>query len=438
MWLDSVSSRLPFLKQGRYFGISQSTSLNFSLIFLANVVNNGTNFIANIIIARMFGHEVFGLFSIAVNIALTTLTLSEFGMNLTMVRLYKLHDDNPARAKAIILWNYYFKWSMLLLLTVIAILLSRTLSDALMKRHDKALLVAMALIGGGVLGLWSYLKAFFQSKNLFNKIASLTFFYAFLRLIFLAVFVGFSLNPVTELIFSGVYLIPVFLTLLLGFYLINGTLNSAYIVKKDLFEAGKEIISYSKWVAISAIAYSLFQRVIIFMAATYTDMTQVALVSAGFVFTGIISLINDSARQVLFPKIAQLKLTDLLDYKKRIYKITPLYFIISIMLIGILSIVMIYTLGSKYQESLPIFWISGMGMLITTGIGFYTISIHTLQKPHIEAYINVGRLLILLIVLFLLKTYGIMSMVWAYSIIIVLGEIIMSFYISYYVKRYSA
>jgi len=51
---------------------------------IANAVNNATIFATNIIIARMYGQDFFGVFSIAVNIALLTLSVSEFGMNYSM------------------------------------------------------------------------------------------------------------------------------------------------------------------------------------------------------------------------------------------------------------------------------------------------------------------------------------------------------------------
>jgi len=129
MWLEAIKNRSAFQKLFDFFGVSQKTSFDFSLILFSNVLNNGTNFIANIIIARMFGHEIFGLFSIAVNIALTTLTFSEFGMNLTMVRLYKLHEKDWQKSKAILIWNFYFKCMILSMLILTALLFSGTLSD---------------------------------------------------------------------------------------------------------------------------------------------------------------------------------------------------------------------------------------------------------------------------------------------------------------------
>src|SRR5271169_4806697 len=160
MRLETLTSRIfPLNLKG--LGISQRTSIDFSLIFFANIINNATNFIANILVARTFGHEIFGLFSIAANIALTTLTLSEFGMNLTMVRLYKHHEEDPIKSKAILLWNLYFKFSVFIFLIMCAVICSQWLSALLMKRHDKFYLIAIALVTGGLLGFWSYFKALF-------------------------------------------------------------------------------------------------------------------------------------------------------------------------------------------------------------------------------------------------------------------------------------
>ena len=151
-----INKLLPLSGNSNVFGISQKTSIDFSLIFLANLINNATNFVANIIVARVFRHEVFGLFSVAVNIAMTTATFSEFGMNLTMVRLYKLYEKDSTKSQAVIIWNLWFKIGIGLILLCSGLIFGRPLSLLLTKSTDQTLLVTAALLTGGVFGFWSY------------------------------------------------------------------------------------------------------------------------------------------------------------------------------------------------------------------------------------------------------------------------------------------
>lgn len=436
MWLEILSNRVAFKKISKYLGISQSVSLELSLMLLANFINNGINFVANIIIARKFGYEVFGLFSIAVNIALTTLTFSEFGMNLTMVRLYKLHAEDSHKSQAVLLWNFYFKCVVFAIILLIAAIFSKSFSIMQIRSPGKSALIAFALITGGILGFWSYLKAFFQSLNLLKNIAYMTFLYAILRLVFLIYFVIFSLSVNAEVIFLGTYFIPVILSLAFATYKHLRRLDFKGVNKKELTHIGKEVINYSKWVAISSVFFALIQRSMVFIAALHSDIKKVSLLSAGLVFTMVFSLINDSARQVLFPKIAQLSLSGIISYKKKIFKIMPIYFLFSALLIATLSVFMVFSLGGKYHESLFIFWISGSGVALATGIGFYTMLVHTLQKPYIDAYINIGRLILMVFLgSILAKAYSIIGIVFAYAITIVFGEVLMGVLISRYIKR---
>lgn len=438
MWSEAIKNRFAFQKIFNYFGVSQKTSVDFSLIFFANLVNNGTNFIANILIARMFGHEIFGLFSIAMNIAFTTLTFSEFGMNLTMVRLYKLHEQDLQKSNAVLIWNLYFKLMILSLLAMIAIFFSIPLSKMLTQSADNSILVAIALICGGLLGFFSYLKALFQSFNLFKNIAYIILAYAFLRLAFLFFYIGFTIPANVEVLFTGIYLLPVLSLLLLGFYFQRDKLIIKGIGLKALDESGKEIVNYSKWVAISLIAGVLIHKGIFFIAAFYTDIKQVSILSAGIVFAGFFSLINDAMRQLLLPKVTQLAIDRISEYRKKLIKMLPFYLLISFLIILFFSLLMHFTLGENYKDSLPIFWIIGASIALTSGLGFYNILFHAIMKPKPDTFANIGTALSIIVVsLLVVKAYGLMGIVISYASILFIGEIIKTYLLIRTLKNYS-
>lgn len=424
MWLRILSNRfISLYKRDHYFSVSRRTSLDFSLIMISNLVNNGTNFVANIIIARMFGHEIFGVFSIAVNIANTVSYFPELGMSLTMVRLYKLYENDVKKSQAVLLWNFYFKCIMFTIVVLIGIICGKTLSVVLIQREDKAFLIAIALICGGTFGFLGYLKSLLQAFNLFKNIAYLTFFYAFLRMFFLVL--SFLFFQSVEFLFLSIYLAPLFLLLIIGLYTQRDKFHFSTVTIKQLREAGKSIVGYSKWVGVSAVAFILVEKSMFFITTLYTDLKQISLLSAGLVFTAIFSLTNDSVRQILFPKIAQLEIDKLKQYKTKIVKWIPLYFFGCLCIIAILSIFINISLGEKYQESISIFWISSIGIAFTSGLGFYNILFHTLMKPKLDTFINVGTLIVSIIInLLIVKKYGIIGVVSTYAAILSCGEIV--------------
>jgi len=176
MLLETLRNRIGVGKIAEYLGISDRIFSDFSLLLIANIVTNIVNFIAYIIIARVFGHEIFGLFSIGVSVAMTALLFSEFGMELTMIRFYKMYEQDPRKSKAVLIVNFYFKCLMLVLLLLTSLIFSRSIGYSLTDKHDQTSLITIALFTGGILGFWSCLRASFQSLGLFKKIAHVTFF----------------------------------------------------------------------------------------------------------------------------------------------------------------------------------------------------------------------------------------------------------------------
>lgn len=404
--------------------ISKSFSKNVGFIFAANVVNNLTIFAANVIIARRFGHEVFGLFSVAVNVALTTLMFAEFGMNLTLVRLYKMYQSDPIKSKALIFWNLYFKLVVFAGLVVIAIVFGRFLSFVLLQGYESSLLVSIALVSGGFLGLWSFFKAYFQAIDHFKTIAATTVVYALLRLVFLGFFMLKPATHLEESLFLGVYIFPLVFVLAIAFHVFRKEYPFSRSVAEKMGVVGKEAIHYSKWVAISGIAYILIQKSMIFIVSAMQDVKQVSLLSAALVFTAAFSLINDSIMQVLFPRMAAISHSEINVYRKKLKRIIPMFFVGLAGLMAIMSVLMTFFLGSKFRESVPLFWVIGTGLALSTSIGFYNVFLHTLRVPQVHTYVNCMMFVVFSTICILsVKTIGLIGVAFVYSSAILVGEL---------------
>lgn len=419
-----------------HFNVSTSFSRNFSLLFLSNTLNNIAMFIANIVIASHYSREVFGLYSIAATVALTTFSISEFGMNLTMIRLYKLHVENKERASAVLVCNLYFKAAALGLLIVAAVFFGKALSQVFAKSPDHGLMLGVALITGGILGFWSYAKAFFQTYERFQQIASLTIGYALVRLLLIGgiVFIPFTFAP--ELLFAMVYLVPLLTVLIYGYSIICRTLNFTAVRSVEVFNVLRESLSYSKWVAASGITFVLIQQSIIFMAATIGDLKQVALLNAALVFTSVFSLLNDSWQQVVLPKVAALTKDGMTAYRSKVFRFLPWFFLFSLLAVVFLSAVMSFMLGAQYGESLPIFWLTSFGAATTIACGFFSILMHSIQRPEISFYVNLVTLIIVVSVgsMLMLKV-GLLGMIAWYACSIVTGELVKAVLIDKHAQR---
>jgi O-antigen/teichoic acid export membrane protein len=405
--------------------ISKKFTQNVFYLLIANGVNNGTIFIVNLVIARKCGPEMFGLFSVSVNVALFALAVSEFGMNYTMIRFYADHKDSPVESKKILLVHLYFKSIVLCVLGVVSLIAGGLIARFVLHDDRHGMLVGIALICGGILGFWSYFRAFFQIHGRFQTIAGLTVVYAILRLVLLSIVFSYSSVPAPEYLLVGVYVLPLSVVLLSGFSSLRKTMPSAVVRSCDLWKTAIESISYSKWVALTGLSFMLIQQSMVFIVASLGGIKQAALLNAGLVFTAVFSMINDAVRQVLYPDVAGYHVDRLVAYRQRILRMVPLMLVGAAFIIGILSLVMDFALGQKYHDSLSIFWITGFGTAATSCIGFYTLTAHTIKRPQIDALVNCSSLFVFVTVgIFLMKYANMYAVVITYAMVILTGELI--------------
>jgi O-antigen/teichoic acid export membrane protein len=403
---------------------------------IANAVNNATIFIANIIIARKYGQESFGLFSLAVNIALLTLTISEFGMNYSMIRLYKKHIDDPAKSRAVLLANMYFKVLVLLFLVGFGCIAGRFIADTFMHDAGRWMLAGVALVSGGIIGLWSFTRAYFQVVGRFRAIAVQTIIYALLRMMILG---GLFLWPglaSEEFLLLAVYIFPLSLILWWGIYHVKNSVGLFRIGVNELLVTSAECINYSWWVAVTGISFVLMQQSMVFIVSIVGGIKQVALLSAGLVFTAVFSMINDAICQVLYAKVAGLSPDRIGEYKRRLLRLAPFFLAGSLVIISVLSIVMVLFLGEKYTKSLPIFWVTGFGAALTAFISYYSMVMHTIQRPQIGAYVNLAMLVCFCLSgVLLMKYVSLLAVVAAYVIFLATGELLKSMLVNRAIAR---
>lgn len=420
--IQSAYSKLPI---GSVF--RNAVSRNISLIFFSNALSNLTMFVANIVIANTHSQQVFGLYSIATAIALTTLTVSEFGMNLTMVRLYKSHTGDTEKAMAVLAANFYFKAAVLGLLVATSSIGGKMLSELFTKSSEYHLLIVLSLTAGGLLGFWSYTKAFCQTFDWFHQIAFLTLGYAIARLAALCLIISWPTSATPELLFTAMYLLPLLVVIGIGHTITRRKRNFSAVHRLSVFNAIRESLSYSRWVAASGITFVLIQQSMILIAATIGDLKQVALLNIAISFASVFALLNDSWQQVLFPKVATLTAEGVVSYKAQVLRILPWFLVSCLAGIGLLAGLMSVVLGGAYNESVSLFIAIGLGTAGTIAAGLFSILVHSVRRPDIAFYVNVLILFLAVSVgSVLMARSGLLAMVAWYALCTVSGEIFKS------------
>jgi O-antigen/teichoic acid export membrane protein len=414
--------------------ISASFTSNVATLLFANALNNGTIFLANILIARNCGPEMFGAFSVAVSVTLMALTLSEFGMNYSMIRLYAEHSSDREKSHCVLLANLYFKVAVIGVLAVASLLASGLLSRALFHDSARSGLVGIALVSGGVLGVWSFFRVYFQLLGRFRAIAGLTVVYALFRMLILGTLLLWAPGTSPESLLLGVYVLPLAAVIWFGLASFRKKVSLIPSSGVELWQTGRESMHYSKWVALTGISFTLIQQSLVFIVSSLGGIRQVALLNAGLVFTAVFSLVSDAISQVLYPKVAGYPVGQLRDYRSRLLRLFPLLLLGATVVMALLSLLMVLCLGEKYLDSLSIFWITGFGVAITAYLGLYAMALHTIKRPELAAYVNgVTLVLFTLSGVLLMKFVSLQAVALGYVVALVAGELAKAFLIDRFI-----
>ena len=399
-------------------------SSNVSLLFLANLLNNGTVFLANMLIARNCAPETFGAFSVAVNVALMTLTVSEFGMNYSMIRLYQEHGSDAVKSRCVLLANLYFKVAVVGVLALSSLLASGPLARVLLNDAGAATLIGTALVSGGVLGVWSFFRCYFQVLGNFRAMALLTVSYALLRLLVLGPLLWRQDAASPEFLLLGVYILPLAAVLCISLISFGRRVSLAPPLAADFWDVGRDTLHYSKWVALTGISYSLIQQSLVFIVSSLGGVRQAALLGAGLVFTAVFSMVNDAVFQVLYPKVAAFSPEKLRDYRRRLLRLFPAFFLGATLVMALLSLLMVFCLGETYRASLAIFWTTGYAVGLTAYLGLYSMALHTLKRPQLAARVNLATLALFCVsAVLLMKFVSLQAVVLCYLVLLVSGEL---------------
>ena len=396
----------------------------------ATVTNNVLAFVVNVMAARTLGAEGFGVFSLAFSLATLVGTMGDLGLNLSMVRLYGKYQQESERQTGVLRSALLLKLALFLIVLGLSFPLGNALAKKMESGPESEILFSIALLTGGLLFLWSFLQSQLQAYQLFKQLAIFTMGYSVLR--FICLLLAYSLFPTHPLSWLGAtYTVPLVILVIVGFaYRGWGLLSIAAANPKDNFQLFKELLSYSKWVGLSSMAYTAMPYMARFILATRSSVADVGIFSAGMTFTMAFSTLNTAVRTVLFPKVVAMESSQIENYFGYLRRIMPYYAFLTALGVLLLAALQWFFLGEEYREALPVFLITAIASATVIFLGLATMLIHNIMKPELDAYTNLVRLMgTILLGYALASKLQALGMALAYSAIIVLGELYMLHYL---------
>ena len=402
-------------------------------VTIATFTNNFVNFVVQIAAARALGVREFGVLSLAFSVTLLTGAIGEFGLNLATIRLFNKYKDDPQQQKILLGSVLAFKTTIFVSLLVISVPVGHLLARSLSGDDGNWVLFAVALATGGLLFFWTYLQSLFQCYRHFNKLAAYTMLYSGLRLIALAVtYTLIGGGSLTWLL--ATYTFPIAILFGVGLIPRAGQLfASSILAPQSSIAALKEAVGYSKWVALSGIIYITMPYLARFILAVRASVEEVGIFSAGMTFAVAFSTLNTAVRAVLFPQVTALEgQEEMRKYLKRLAKIAPYYSILAVLGIACLGFLQWFVLGEAYHQALSVFLVTAAAFAVVVFLGLGTMLVHTMMRPHVDAWVNVARLgLMVLLALILVPSFHALGAAVAYAVPVLIGEVWMLWYVKH-------
>lgn len=382
-----------------------------SLVTVSNLIANGVTFLILMVAASALPVDRFASFSLAVSLGFMLTTLLDFGVNVTAVRSYGMEKN-----KLVLDGMMSAKW-----LTLAVAALPSVASLYFSPGPDSYYsIIANGVIGAAVLNLWMGCRTLEQANESFASYARNNILYATIRLLAGGIVLWFSKD--SQSLYLASFVLPGLL-----FALAQGVWGRAYKLSwagvRQTFRLAK---NYSIWVFVSSAAYGAVLYSPQFFIAKQFGPVEVSSYGIALSFMGIVTLIANSIRTVLLPKMMRAGATETVGsinlLLSRLIQFFPAF-------LGGAALILItgwFVIDFWYAKTLPdaawIFVACSTGLLGTVYVGFFNIAIHSLGMPNTEAINNIGRLLFLIAALYLFGKSAIAVAV-VFAVVLLLGEL---------------
>lgn len=395
---------------------------------LSNLFNNGVTFLTGILVAYLVSTQSFGVYSVATNVVMMVLAVSELGLSISIVRFFNRYTDSLDKHR-VLQAGLTIRAVIFLAMLVASYPVGKLLSVLLSPEQPIVLELTVAIICAAALGLWSFIRTQYQASQNYSLYAGLTMRYGIVRLFMVTIVsrLGFQ-DPVYFLV--ALYLLgPLVVT---GWELYKSYGHLGLHFNKQVRTQVGELLSYGKWVLIGGILYPFSFSLPLFILMRMSGAEAAGVYGIGLMFVAIMSPLNDAVRTFVIPKISSLRRhDDAHEYIARTMRLAIPYALLLATIMVASSIVYGLFFSGKYPGGL---WVLEL-LVLASGLaifgGILNSVAHYLGLPHLDAWINVGRIIFVVITSVLaIPHFGALGAATGVAVAAVLGEFIVFWLIS--------
>lgn len=279
------------------------------IVFIGVILSKIFTYLYRIIIARQFGPEVYGLFSLAIMLSSWFIVASSLGLGRGLLRYIAIYRSKKEINKI----RYLFRKALfsLFIIGIIAGAILFSLSPFIANTiFNEPGLVPFLRFFSLVIPLGVILTVLSATLRAYEKIGWNSFIVNILSpslkviLILIFIFIGLGINAV---IFS--YVLGIFFVFLAAFFICRHKISEVFtnyvLSKKIKSQTFKEIISYSWPLLFTVIIWRVFEWTDSFLIGYFRTATEVGIYNAAVPIAMLIAVSTQLFMQLFFPLVTR-------------------------------------------------------------------------------------------------------------------------------------
>lgn len=375
---------------------SRFTLSSLAWLIASNLLKLVLGIAASAIVFRTL--QPVGAGQVALTLSITGLLslIGEFGLRDAAVTFIgRALPANPERAESVARTFFLAKFALSLLAGTLAYFAAGWITAVFYPGAAVANLIqlgAFSLLTGGLLG---FSLAVLEARRSFRILGMLGIVQAVIRtFLILVLFTTNNINPVTLILLEA--LVP----LLVFFYSLRFIPSVFYRLRAPFLEHLPAMFHFAKWIAVAAVASTIFLRLDVLMLSYFRPPAQVGLYAVALALVGRLDVVKSAILTTSFPEATRrTSNADLRHFVQQSWRLTGLasLFLLPLLVIGNTLIVWLY--GSAYADAVAAFIPLLLAFLCGLNAEPISYVLYALNKPQWIARMD----LVLLLLNFLLN-----------------------------------
>ncbi len=409
-----------FLKDKVWNVIRNKSLHQTSFVTFGSLINGGSLLLLNIILAKILSQESFGIFALSVLALSAMAEVSDFGLNMGLLRFAPYYISSKQDDKLKQLLKTVWRWRVVLvsILTAGGVLFSYPLAKYLLGEADVSPYLMYSFLGIGGVVFLGFLNNFLQSKQNFFYQASLQSIKGLLRLFVVLILALLGVKNLFA--YLSVYITVPWILFLSNFHVLPKKFWQVKIDEDIKKQMHSQLAKFSFWITAASLMAIVTGKIDQVMISHYLGLKEVAIFTIAWQFIQVFPIIYGSISSVLMPKISSL------DNKEAVLKFTFRVFkwiFVAVLVIACFIYPSQYLIqilfGEKYIEAMPLYLILAFNMLLNILSVPFSMLVTIFNKTHIITASSFFQLIILVICnMFFIPKYGIIGVAYTHTVVL--------------------